>query len=103
MKISDIAPEEAHVVALAERLSEALSAPQAASLQPLNLDASFLEAARELLATLSQPANQGYHGSVELTEQQIRSHLEFSPDFIEPAKEMLLDFIQQTESKRSQE
>ena len=42
-----------------------------------------------------------YNGAVELPAQQIETHLEFSPDFLDAAKAMLRDFIERTEASRA--
>lgn len=103
MRITDAAPEEAQLVELAERLSglfPTVAAPQGAGMAALDLDPSYLEAARKLLAKLAEGPITVFHGGVELTEQQIENHLDFSPDFLDAAKDMLRDFIARTEALR---
>jgi hypothetical protein len=104
MKIADAAPDEARLVEVSERLSNLLSATAPPLLEggtTLDLDPSFLEASRELLAKLNEKPRRTFHGGVELTEQQIESYLDFSPAFLELAKTMLKDFIERTEKRRS--
>jgi hypothetical protein len=95
MKIADVAPNEAQLVELSEQLSEAFAQPQPKL--SLDLDASFLEAARTMLASLTEQRQEGFHGAVALTRQEIETYLDLDPDFLDPAKEMLRDFIERTE------
>jgi hypothetical protein len=61
-------------------------APHATETTLLDLDSSYLEAARSMLATLTeQPEQSAFHGAVELTEKQIENHLGFSPEFLDTA------------------
>jgi hypothetical protein len=103
MKIADVAPDEAQLVDISEKLSAALAdpgAPHETETTLLDLDSSYLEAARTMLANLTQPERSAFDGAVELTEQQIENYLDFSPEFLDTAKAMLRDFIDRTESSR---
>lgn len=95
MRIADVAPDEAQLIDVSERLSVLLStSPSAATAVPdLDLDASYLEAARTILTTLSEQLATPAAGEVPLTRQQIETHLDFDPEFLEVAKDMLRDFI----------
>jgi hypothetical protein len=102
MKIADAAPEEAELVEISDQLSAALS-PTSTNRHTgpaLDLDASYLEAARAMLATLSQQVSASTSATVPLTRQQIETYLDFDPDFLEVAKSMLRDFINKTETSR---
>jgi hypothetical protein len=105
MKISDAAPDEAQLVALSERLNAALSGKGALKVEViLDMDASFLQAARNLLATLSarvDPSSGAFHGTIPQSEKQVETYLDFSPDFLDQAKKMLQDFIRRTEAHHS--
>jgi hypothetical protein len=103
MKIADVAPDEAQLVEISERLSEALTTdvPTKPATAVLDLDTSYLEAARTMLATLTERPRGAFHGVVALTEQQVKTYLDFDPNFLDVAKKMLREFIDRTESARS--
>jgi hypothetical protein len=105
MKVSDAAPDEALLVELSERLNTALSGKGALNAKPmLDLDAAFLQAARNLLATLSDRVDGSagaFHGSIPQSQEQIETYLDFNPDFLDQARQMLADFIKRTEIHRS--
>jgi hypothetical protein len=103
MKIADAAPNEARLIEISERLSSMLANSELpADDRPiLDLDPSYLQSARELLVKLSERPRWVSHGGVELTEQQVETHLEFSPAFLDTAKAMLSDFIKRTEARRT--
>lgn len=102
MKIADAAPEEAQLVEISERLYEAFSTTKGShTLLPLlDLDSSYLAAARTMLLSLSESIAPSTSGGVPLTRQQIESYLDFDPDFTDAAKDMLKDFIDRTEARR---
>jgi hypothetical protein len=97
-KIADIA-NEAQLLDVAERLSDALEGKERPG-KALDLDPNYADAARTLLATLSERVAPLPSGTVALTEQQIESFLDFDPDFLDVAKDMLRAFIEKTESVR---
>jgi hypothetical protein len=92
MKLADVAPNEAMLVELAEQLSSAQS-PSELRNAILDLDSSYLEAARVMLATLSKGTT-AIPNHVSLTSEQIETFLEFDPLFAEEAKAMLREFIE---------
>lgn len=97
-KIADMG-SEAELVEVAERLSDAFSGMNVPG-GPLNLDPAYVDAAKTMLETLSgQVASQpsSYFG---FTEQQVESFLDFDPQFLDVAKDMLRDFIKRTERIR---
>ena len=103
MRLSDAAPDEAQVVQVSEQLNEVLA--HAEALKPgnsvLNLDSSCLDAARTVLGALSEPSGPGgFHGSVPQTEKQLEVFLDFNPNFVGLAKQMLKEFIERTEHLR---
>jgi hypothetical protein len=102
MKILDAAPGEAQLVELSQRLSKALEgeARTMSTIPSLDLDSSFLEAARAMLAGLSEQPQKAFHGEIALTKQEVEAYLDIDPDFVESAKDMLRDFIEQTERHR---
>jgi hypothetical protein len=95
MKLADVAPNEAMLVDLAERLSGAES-PAELKQTVLSLDESYVEAAKAMLETLSSPIALS-NNSVPLTTEQIDCFLEFDPAFAEDAKEVLKEFIERKE------
>jgi hypothetical protein len=99
MKIADVAPEEAQLIDLSELLSELLSTSTVseAAMPDLDLDSSYLEAARTLLASLSEHVAAPSAGELPLTRQQMESYLDFDPAFLDVAKSILRDFIDRTE------
>jgi hypothetical protein len=101
-KIADIA-NEAQLVELGERLSDALEGEERLG-KPLDLDPSYIDAAKAMLATLSDKVATLPSGTVALTEQQIETFVDFDPEFLDVAKEMLREFIERTEGtwKRTQ-
>ena len=100
MKVADAAPAEAQMIDISERLSDVLSSSKLPKRAGLDLDSSYLEAARAVLAALSEQVAPSTSGTVTLTKQQIEAYLDFNPDFLEAAKGMLRDFIDRTETKR---
>ena len=105
MKIADIAPHEAQLVDISERLSAAFSTPEPtnSSANLLDLDSSYLETARGMLATLALSTNvthDAFLGAPALTKQQMETYLDFDPVFLDAAKTMLLDFIERMERRR---
>jgi hypothetical protein len=103
MKIADIAPDEAQLIELSERLSEAVtaSANSEVKVSDLGLDPSYLDAARTALASLSEQVATPTAHELPLTRQQIEGYLDFDPEFLDVAKTMLRDFIDRTEGRRS--
>jgi hypothetical protein len=97
-KIADIA-NEAQLVEIADRLSDALSGSETPS-KPLDLGSDYVAAAKTVLATLSERALLLPSGTVALTEQQVETFLDFDPVFLDVAKDMLRDFIERTERIR---
>jgi hypothetical protein len=103
MKILDAAPREAQLVELSQKLSKALDGgtQRTPAIPFLDLDSSFLEAARAMLASLSEQPQEAFHGEIALTKQEVETYLDINPDFVESAKDMLRDFIEQTQRYRS--
>jgi hypothetical protein len=103
-RMIDTAPEEAQIVELSERLNRAISAKTEQSKRSRDpfdeLDASYLEAAREMLGILSGAVSPCISGQIPLTRQQIETYLDFDPDYLDTAKAMLKDFITQTERQK---
>jgi hypothetical protein len=83
-KVADIA-NEAQLVEIADRLSEALSGE--GSEKPLDLSADYVDAAKTLLATLSERVAPLPSRTVALTEQQIDTFLDFDPEFLDICQE----------------
>jgi hypothetical protein len=94
-RIADIG-NEAQLVELGERLSNAISAQQPQA-ERLDLDADFIDAAKIMLAALSEKAAPLSSGTVARTEQQVETFLDFDPEFLAAAKDMLRAFIERTE------
>jgi hypothetical protein len=99
-KLADIA-NEAQLVEIAEQLSAALSGRELPG-KVLELSPDYVDAAKTLLADLSEQVAPLSSGTVALTEQQVNSFLDFDPEFLEMAKHMLRDFIEKTEPLRTQ-
>jgi hypothetical protein len=91
MKIADVAPNEFMLVDLAKQLSRAES-PDELKQTILDLDSSYLEAAKAILESLSFGIASS-NSYVQLTSDQIEAYLEFDPAFAEDAKAMLREFI----------
>jgi hypothetical protein len=102
MKIADAAPDEAQLVEISLQLSEILAeSSMDASPPALALDATYLEVARTMLATLTESVAASTSGKLGLTRQQLETYLDFDPDFLDTAKDMLRDFIGKTEASRN--
>ncbi len=103
MKIADVAPEEAQIIDVSERLSEVLSTAgkSKVSVPDLDLDPSYVEAARTILASLSERVAAPSAGGIPLTRQQIQTYLDFDPEFIDVAKSMLRDFVDRADPNKS--
>jgi predicted O-methyltransferase YrrM len=99
-KLADIA-NEAQLVEIAEQLSEALSEGELSG-KALDLSPEYVDAAKTLLADLSEQVAPLSSGTVALTEQQVKSFLDFDPEFLDVAKGMLREFIERTEPLRAQ-
>jgi hypothetical protein len=97
-KIADMA-HEAQLVEIAEQLSEALSGKEPAG-KPIDLSSDYVEAAKLLLATLSEQVAPLSSETVALTEQQVETFLDFDPEFLDVAKDMLRAFIEKTKTHR---
>jgi hypothetical protein len=67
---------------------------------PLDLDPAYVDAAKTMLATLSGQVAALPSGAVAPTEQQVETCLDFAPDFLDVAKNMLRAFIEKTEGIR---
>jgi hypothetical protein len=96
-RISDVG-HEAKLVELGERLSEKLSRKQPRG-EMLDLDEDYIDAAKTILATLSNQVAPIRSSILALTSEQIEVFLEFDPEFIDAAKNILRDFIEKTEGK----
>ena len=106
MRLADAAPEEAQVAKVSEQLNETLT--DVSDLKSpnlvLELDPSYLDAARTVLGALSEPSgSNAFHGSVPQTKEQIEVFLDFDPSFLGLAKQMLREFIERTEHLRDLE
>lgn len=91
MKISEVAPNEAMLVDLADQVSSASSTTDLKK-AIFDLDSSYLEAARTMVASLSSGAAASTN-YVSLTKEQIETYLEFDPAFAEEAKTILREFM----------
>lgn len=100
MKVADVAPGEAQMIDISEQLSETLSNSHSTHKIGLELDVTYLEAARAMLATLSERVAPSTSGTVTLTKQQIEAYLDFDPDYLDTARDMLRDFIIRAEALR---
>lgn len=103
MKIADVAPDEAQLVELSEQLTRVLTedVPPKSEAPSLDLDFSFLDAARTLLAGLTEQPREAFHGEIALTRQEVEGYLDINLDLLESAKDLLRDFIERTERHRS--
>jgi hypothetical protein len=54
-----------------------------------------------MLATLTESVAASTSGEFGLTRQQLETYLDFDPDFLDTAKDMLRDFIGKTEASRN--
>ena len=92
MKIAEVAPNEFMLVDLAEQLSRAETLDDLKR-TILELDSSYLEAAKTMLETLSSEiaSSTSY---VQLTSEQIEAYMEFDPAFAEDARAVLKEFIE---------
>ena len=96
-RIADIG-NEAQLVEIGERLSDALSSEQETTERLLDIDPDYIDAAKAMLATLSGEVAALPSRAIALTEQQIDTFLDFDPDFLEVAKDMLRGFIGKNEA-----
>jgi hypothetical protein len=64
----------------------------------LDLDSSYLEAAKAMLATLTRRVGTSPN-YVPLTKEQIETYLEFDPTFADEARKLLREFIKKQEKK----
>jgi hypothetical protein len=94
-KIADVGTE-AQLVEIGERLSDALSSGQYRA-ELLDLSPDYVAAAKTMLAELSREVAALPSGTIALTEQQVRSFLDFDPEFLDVAKDVLRAFIEKTE------
>jgi hypothetical protein len=102
IKVSDIAPNEAQLAEISERLSEVSAGPpDVAAAQDLTFDPDYLDAAKSMLAALSTDRQPSFVDTEPLTEEEISTYLDFDPAFAEVAKNMLREFILRTEAVRS--
>jgi hypothetical protein len=92
MKIADVAPNEFKLVDLAEQLSRAES-PDALKQTILDLDPSYVEAAKEMLESLSSEVASS-NSYVQLPSEQVEAYLEFDPAFAKDARAILREFIE---------
>jgi hypothetical protein len=97
-KIADMA-HEAQLVEIAEQLSEALSGEEILG-KVLDLSPDYVDAAKFLLATLSERIALLPSETVARTEQQVETFLDFDPEFLDVAKDMLRAFIEKTKALR---
>jgi hypothetical protein len=97
-KIADMA-HEAQLVEIADQLSEALSGEEPVG-KPLDLSPDYVDAAKFLLATLSERVALLSSETVARTEQQVETFLDFDPEFLDVAKDMLRAFIEKTKTLR---
>ena len=97
-KIADMA-HEAQLFEIAEQLSEALSREETES-KALDLGPDYVDAAKCLLATLSERVALLPSETVGRTEQQVENFLDFDPEFLDAARDMLRAFIEKTKACR---
>jgi predicted O-methyltransferase YrrM len=97
-KIADIG-NEAELVEIGQRLSDALSSPHCRTTR-LDLSPDYVDAAKTMLADLSGEVSALPSGTVALTKQQVETFLDFDPVFLDIAKDMLRAFIEKTEAMR---
>jgi hypothetical protein len=96
-RIADIG-NEAQLVELGERLSKALSSAQHRT-DMLNFSPEYLDAAKTMLAELSEEIAVLPSRAIPLIEQQVETFLDFDPVFLDMAKDMLRAFIERTEGR----
>jgi hypothetical protein len=102
MRVCDIAPIEAQLEEISERLLQITAGPhQATPGQDLLLDPDYLDAAKSMLAALSSDRQAMFVDAEPLTEEEINTYLDFDPAFIRVAKNILREFILRTEPVRS--
>jgi hypothetical protein len=87
---------EAQLVEIGERLSDALSSAQHRT-DLLDLSPDYVDAAKTVLTELSGKGAALRSGIVALTEQQVETFLDFNPVFLDRARDMLRAFIEKTE------
>jgi hypothetical protein len=92
MKIADVAPNEFMLVDLAKQLSRAES-PDELKQTILDLDSSYLEAAKAMLESLSSEVASS-NNYIQLPSEQVEAYLEFDPAFAEDARAILKEFIE---------
>jgi len=97
-KVADIA-NEAELIEIAEGLSDALS-EETTPVKPLDLDLAHIDAAKTLLAALAKRVASHPTEPARFAQPQAESFLDFDPEFLEAAKDMLRTFIEQTENRR---
>jgi hypothetical protein len=94
-RIADIG-NEAQLVEIGERLSDVLSRGQH-GVDLLDLSPDYVDAAKTMLAELSGEVAALPSGTIALAEQQVGSFLDFDPEFLGVAKDVLRAFIERTE------
>ena len=95
-RIADIG-NEAQLVEIGERLSDALSSEQEPTELLLDIDPDYIDAAKTMLASLFEEVAALPSRAIGLTEQQMETFLDFDPAFLEIAKDLLREFIGKTE------
>lgn len=66
----------------------------------LDLSPDYVDAAQILLATLSERGALLRSETIALTQQQVETFLDFDPEFLDVAKDMLRAFIEKTKVLR---
>jgi predicted O-methyltransferase YrrM len=94
-RIADMG-NEAQLVEIGERLSDALSSAQYRT-DLLDLSPDYVDAAKTVLTEVSGKVAALRSRTVALTEQQVATFLDFDPVFLDRAKDMLRAFIEKTE------
>lgn len=97
-KIADVA-HEAQLVEIADQISQALSGEEGQG-KALDLSPDYVDAAQILLATLSERGALLRSETIALTQQQVETFLDFDPEFLDVAKDMLRAFIEKTKVLR---
>lgn len=97
-KIADVA-HEAQLVEIADQISQALSGEESQG-KALDLSPDYVDAAQILLATLSERGALLRSETIALTQQQVETFLDFDPEFLDVAKDMLRAFIEKTKVLR---
>ena len=97
-KIADVA-HEAQLVEIADQISQALSGEETQG-KALDLSPDYVDAAQILLATLSERVALLPSETIALTKQQVETFLDFDPEFLDVAKDMLRAFIEKTKVLR---